>query len=75
MNDKLYDILAKLPRRNLINLMWEALDIKHSYNTRQGTILEAMGAKARTNEKTGGVQYRLPSTLKEIKENTNNLGL
>jgi len=75
MNDKLYDILAKLPRRNLINLMWEALDVKHSYNTRQACILEAMGAEVKDNLKTGGFQYRLPPTLKEIKENTNNLGL
>ena len=28
MNEKLYDVLEKLPRKNLINLMWSALDEK-----------------------------------------------
>jgi hypothetical protein len=75
MDDRLYEILEKLPRKNLIHLMWEALDIKHSYNTRQECILESMGAEVKDNPKTGGFQYRLPSTLKEIKENTETMSL
>jgi hypothetical protein len=75
MDDKLYEILEKLPRKNLIHLMWQALDIKHVYNTRQAAILEAMGAEVTDNPKTGAVHHRLPSTLKEIKENTESMSL
>ena len=57
--------------------MWGALDIMQGYNgrTREGCILEAMGSEVLNNEKTGGFKYRLPATLKEIKENTDCLGL
>ena len=77
MQDRLYEILIKLPRKNLISLMWGALDIMQGYNgrTREGCILEAMGSEVLNNEKTGGFKYRLPATLKEIKENTDCLGL
>jgi hypothetical protein len=76
MNDKVYDLLLKLPRKNLIHLMWGALDIMEgSCQTRQGCILESMGAEVSDNMKTGGFKYRLPPTLKEIKENTDSLGL
>ena len=77
MNERLYEILEKLPRKNLINLMWDALDIMEGNGSmgRQGCIMEAMGSEVSDNMKTGGFKYRLPSTLKAIKENTDTMGL
>jgi len=76
MDDKVYELLEKLPRRHLIHLMWNALDIMQGYNgqTRQGCILEAMGSEKMHNER-GGFSYRLPKTFKQIKENTEAMGL
>jgi hypothetical protein len=75
-SDKLYEILIKLPRKNLINIMWGALDEMQSYNgqSRQGCILEAMGAEKATS-KSGSFKYKLPKTLAEIKRNTHTMGL
>jgi len=76
MDDQVYELLEKLPRRNLIHLMWEALDIMKGYNgrTRQGCILEAMGSAVINNDR-GTFSYKLPKTLKLIKENTESMGL
>jgi len=76
MDDQVYELLEKLPRRNLIHLMWEALDNMQGYNgqTRQGCILEAMGAEKMDNER-GTFSYRLPKTFKLIKEHTESMGL
>jgi hypothetical protein len=76
LNDKLYEILMKLPRRNLINIMWGALDEMQAYNgrSRQGCILEAMGAEIATS-KNGSSKYKLPKSLTEIKRNTETMGL
>jgi hypothetical protein len=51
MNDKIFELLEKLPAENLINLMWEALDIMQSNNsrTKQDCILMAAGAKETDN--------------------------
>ena len=76
MNDQVYELLEKLPRKNLIHLMWGALDIMQGYSgkTRQGCVLEALGAEViQTDE--GSWSYRLPKTLKQIKENTESMGL
>ena len=45
MNDKVYDLLMKLPKKNIINVMWTALDKMQSYsdNTRTSCILESLG--------------------------------
>lgn len=56
--------------------MWGALDIMQGYSgkTRQGCVLEALGAEViQTDE--GSWSYRLPKTLKQIKENTESMGL
>ncbi len=55
--------------------MWGALDVMQGYNgrTRQGCILEAMGAEVK-HGKSGGFAYRL-ETLKLIKEHTETMGL
>jgi hypothetical protein len=76
MSDKLYELLMKLPKKNLINLMWGALDEMQAYNgrSRKSCILEAMGAEYIENMKTGGVKYKLPK-FKEIREITENMGL
>jgi hypothetical protein len=76
MDDQVYELLEKLPRKNLIHLMWGALNIMQGYNgrTRQGCILEAMGSAVMDNDR-GTFSYKLPKTLKEIKENTENMGL
>ena len=76
MDDQIYELLEKLPRKNLIHLMWGALEIMQGYNgrTRQGCILEAMGADIKNNDR-GTLSYKIPNTLKEIKENTENMGL
>ena len=76
MDEQVYELLEKLPRKNLINLMWEALDIMqgNGTRTRQGCILEAMGSAIMDNDR-GTFSYKLPKTFKEIKENTESMGL
>jgi hypothetical protein len=76
LSDKLYEILIKLPRKNLVNIMWGALDEMQAYNgrSRQGCILEAMGAEKETSE-SGNFKYKLPKTLTKIKRNTDTMGL
>jgi len=71
MNNEIYEILLKLPKKNIINLMWEALDHMQAYNCRSRTycILESMGYKQVEDKK-----WR-PCSLAEIKKNTDNMGL
>ena len=76
MDNQVYELLEKLPRKNLIHLMWDALSIMQGYNgrTKQGCILEALGAEVMDNDK-GTFSYRLPKTFKEVRENTESMGL
>ena len=73
MNDRLYDILIKLPKRNLINLLWSALDEMQSCNIRSRTqcIMEALGAKC-LDEDTQS-KWELPNKA-EMKRNTDVCG-
>ena len=47
MSDGLYELLMKLPRANLINLLYHALDEMQQYNGRSKLhcIMTALGAK------------------------------
>jgi len=77
MNDKLYEMLTKLPRRNLIHLMWGALDEMQTYNgrSRQQCIMLAIGNAAESEEqKNGTMKYKVKS-LAELKRVTHNMGL
>lgn len=78
MNDKLYETLTKLPRRNLIHLMWDALDEMQVWNrrSRQECIMLALGdsVEGKENEKTGNMSWRIKS-LAEVKRQTENMGL
>ncbi len=71
MNEKLYDMVMKLPKKNIVNLMWEALSYMEQYNgrTRQACILMALGA---TQLEDG--RWRLPGHEK-ARENTETMGL
>ena len=71
MVEKLNDLISKLPKQNIINLMWEALDIMESYNGRSKTncILRAMNAMEFDEGK-----YKLPS-VEKLREATNQQGL
>lgn len=71
MDEKLYQLLLKLPKENIVNLMWEALDEMQSYNgrSRQTCIMLAMDAT-----EVGEGKRKLPS-LAEIKRSTENMGL
>lgn len=70
MDDKLYDFLLKLPRANLIHLMWSTLDEMQYYNgqSRTAAIVRALDAK---ESKDG---WKLP-TLKKVRESTDSIGL
>ena len=65
--ERLYEVLMKLPRKNLIHLMFDALDEMQTYNgrTKMCCICYAMGCK----ESDDGKSYTIPS-LRKIKENT-----
>lgn len=69
MNDRLYEILMKLPRKNLIHCMLEALDEMQSWNGRTKTycITKALGGES--VERDDGVYYKMPS-LKKMREHT-----
>ncbi len=71
MNEKLYEILSKLPAVVLLNLLWSALDVMQSYNgqTKQEAILRAIGAT-----KTDSENWILPNE-KQITENCQSLFL
>lgn len=72
MNDKLYEILEKLPKQNVIHIMWEALDEMQSFNgrSRQHCILTAIGAKEGTKEG----KWSVPK-IDKIKEYTDSMGM
>ena len=77
MNDKLYELLLKLPRKNLINLMWEALDEMQSYNGRSrfDCIMLAIEDATESEEKdNGNISYKIKS-LAELKRSTETMGL
>jgi len=71
MDNRLYDIIQKLPRQNITNLMLSALDEMQAYNGRsiQECVLIAAGSKGHTDEKTGKVSWKLPK-LSELKKIT-----
>jgi len=77
MNDKLYKILTKLPRKNLIHLMWEALDEMQAHNARsrmECIMLALEGATESKEKKDGSMSYKIKS-LAEVKRITENMGL
>jgi|GEM_PF-6773429 len=77
MDEKLYEMLEKLPRNNLIHLMWQALDEMQAWNgrSRQECIMIAMGSAVESKEKDDGTtKYKIKS-LAELKRQTHNMGL
>lgn len=68
MDDKLYELLLKLPKENLINLMCMALDEMKCYNGRTVTycICNALGCEEM--EENGRMCWKIPEmkTIKEI---------
>jgi len=76
MSDKLYEYLMKLPRKNLIALLYEALDSMQAYNGRSRTqcICMALGFKEEKVKNDGNLRWRyIP--LAEVKRNTDSMGL
>ncbi len=75
MDEKLYNVLMKLPKKNIINLMWEALDAMQAYNGRTRTycLLETLGAKC-INFEDPAPKYKLPSVA-DMRRNTESMGL
>jgi hypothetical protein len=77
MDEKLYELLMKLPKANLINLMYGALDEMQSYNGRSrfACIMLAMGhAVDEELTETGRSKYKIKS-LAELKRSTETMGL
>ena len=74
ISDILYNRLLKLPRVNLINLMWAALDEMEAYNRRSKIycIMEAMEAECIDSEE--GTKWKIPS-LPKMKKATDQMGL
>ena len=68
MPDKIFDLLEKLPAENLINLMWEALDIMQSYNGRNKTECILMAAGATQDE--GGWTLDSETLYQNTKQST-----
>ena len=77
MNERLYEILMKLPRANLINLMWAALDEMQAYNgrTRLDCVILAIGDATECKEKDNGTMSYKIKSLEELKRNTETMGL
>lgn len=73
MDERLYELLLKLPRRNLVHIMWEALDLMQQYNGRSKMYCIAMAIGAKEDSKQDG-KYSIPSAQK-IKENSESMGL
>lgn len=69
MDDKIYDILMKLNREQLVAVMWNALDQMNQYNGRSKTycIAVALGLEPEEDE-NGEYTITIPS-LAEIKRN------
>lgn len=74
MDPQLFDLLLSLPKKNLINLLWSALDEMQAYNGRTRTycILESIGAECLDNANHS--KWKLPS-LHAAKKNTASMGL
>lgn len=71
MDDKLYELLEQLPSRNLIHLMWAALEEMHAYNGRSRThcICLAMGCKPDDpNQPTKWMTPSLPKIIKKTEQ-------
>jgi len=70
MSDALYELLMKLPRKNLIGCMAQAIDEMEQWNGRSRThcICTALGCKENMKE-DGSSTWTVPS-LKDIKKNT-----
>lgn len=62
MDDRLYDLMLKLPKKNIIHLMLGAMDSMQGYNgqSMNTCIIEAMGAEGRQDEETGKLSWKLP---------------
>ena len=76
MDDRLYEILTKIPRKNLIHLMWQALDEMKAYNgrSRQECIMLAIEPASESKEREDGIiSYKIKS-LAELKRVTENMG-
>lgn len=73
MNDNLYELLLKLPKKNLINILWNALDEMQGYNgnTKTYCICKSLGFKE--EEKDGKLEWVIPN-MSEIKKNTDTCG-
>lgn len=69
MHDQLYELLLKLPKENIINLMYSALDEMQMYNGRTITQCICTSLGCEEEEKDGKSYWKLP-TLKVIKERT-----
>ena len=72
MDEKLYQRIKQLPKENIINLMWGALDIMQGYNGRSRTqcIATALGGEVSGDGSTISLV-----TLKDAKENTEQMGV
>jgi len=75
MNEELYELLLKLPKENLINIMWNALDEMQAHNmrTRMFCIMESIGAIEK-RDKHNRIKYSVPK-INIIKEYTSTMGL
>lgn len=71
MNEYLYSLLMAMPKKNLIVILWRALESMQGYNgqTKTKCIAEAMGAESKKLDK-GRHSYNFGSKA-SIKEYTN----
>ena len=69
-NDK-YDVLLKLPKKNLLKVMIDALDIMQGFNgySKSWCIGEAMGLERYTDENGNSLHKMIP--FKEVRRKTN----
>jgi hypothetical protein len=72
MDDRLHEMLMRLPRKNLVNLMWDALDHMQAYNGRTPTqcIVMAIGGEVDDEGKCS-----VSVGFGEIKKNTEEMGI
>lgn len=75
MDEKLYDLLTKLPKQNIIHVMWEALDHMQAYNGRSRQACICMAIDCEEVPKENGTVAFKPPSIKKIKELTENMGL
>lgn len=72
MDNRLYEFLLKLPKRNLINLMWSSLDEMETYNGRSKTYCIALSLGCEPDDPDDPRKYSLPP-LSEAKKNTDEM--